>query len=65
MTSMNDHTTNEPETGQARSDNAHSSADTEQNDPADLAVWTLRIREGMGRMANDEAERLKVARRLF
>lgn len=28
-------------------------------------AWMLRMREGMGRMANDEAERLKVARRLF
>lgn len=30
-----------------------------------LELWTLRMREGMARMTNDEAERLKVARRLF
>lgn len=30
-----------------------------------LEAWTLRMREGMAHMANDEAERLKVARRLF
>lgn len=31
----------------------------------DFEAWTLRMREGMACMANDEAERLKVARRLF
>lgn len=36
------------------------------NDQASgLKAWTDRMREGMGRMATDEAERLKVARRLF
>lgn len=30
-----------------------------------LEDWVCRMREGMGRMATDEAERLKVARRLF
>lgn len=58
----------DPGVDHSSSDNAHGGAEIEQqhsNQANDLAAWTERVREGMGRMANDEAERLKVSRRLF
>ena len=53
----------DPREGQRSSDNAHGC--TRKRQPADLTDWTTRMCEGMVRMATDEAERLKVARRLF
>lgn len=57
-TPTNDQANSDPRVG-------HSCPDIEQPQADDLAAWTTRMREGMARMANDEAERLKVARRLF
>lgn len=64
-TPMNDHANSDPKMGQTSLDSAHNSTDIEKPKRDDLAAWTDRMREGMARMANDEAERVKVARRLF
>lgn len=37
----------------------------ESDQPLSFEAWMANLREGMARMANDEAERLKVAKRLF
>ena len=64
-TPVNDNVNSDSKMGPPSLDSAQDSAGIEKPQRDDLAAWTNRMREGIGRMANDEAERLKVARRLF
>lgn len=43
----------------------HASSRRLNNQAYGFTAWTDQMRQGMGRMATDEAERLKVTRRLF